>query len=260
MLFPFQWTELQLLSFCFVLLRISCFVLAWPIFGSPLIANPIKVLFAMALAMFVFPTLGSPIELAAIPSSSLFLTIVMKEVIVGLVLGFSARLFFFAVSMGGTFISMNMGLNASQVFNPSLGIETQSLEQFLTIVATLFYFSIQGHHILILNMVQSFEVLPIVATNLSFVDFRHWGEVLQQTIIIGIKISAPVVVAVFFLNVAMAILGRAVPQINVLITSIPVNILGGFLVLLISMPLMIWSFREFIGISAEHIFKLLRSM
>ena len=162
---------------------------------------------------------------------------VMKEAFVGLCLGFFTRLLFFAVSIAGQLISTSMGLSSGQMFNPALGNQSTTTEQFFTTLATLIFLAINGHHYFLTGLAQSFDVIQISSTGASFALFKDVGDVLQMVCIAGIKISAPVMVAIFFLNVAIGIIGRVVPQINVLVTSMPINIMAGFLIIFMMIPL-----------------------
>ena len=85
------------------------------------------------------------------------------------------------------------------------------------------------------------------------------GSNLQQLIEIGIKLSAPVMVAIFFSNLAIAIVGKAVPQINVLVTSLSVNIAVGFIVMIVSLPLVMMQMESFLEITTVKVFEFLKS-
>jgi flagellar biosynthetic protein FliR len=75
----------------------------------------------------------------------------------------------------------------------------------------------------------------------------------------AMKISAPILISILFMNVAMAVMGKAVPQINILITSLPVNFLTGFLVMFVVMPLLLWQMSELLQMTTEEVFKFIKS-
>src|SRR3954470_24241059 len=144
----YNFSEVELLYFSLVLIRMSSFVVSWPVFGVETVSPHIKVLFALVLTMVVFPTLKfSAFQKQALDGGLVLL--IMREAFIGLAMGFLARMFFFAFRVAGEMVSQAMGLSAAAVFNPSMGGQTSSVEQFYTSLATLFYLAVNGHHYLI---------------------------------------------------------------------------------------------------------------
>ena len=169
------------------------------------------------------------------------------------------RFFFHAIAMGSELTSMSLGLNAASVFNPASGINSNLIEQFQGVLAVLVFFSIQGHHLLIAGISQSFDVIPLdlVHFKLGGVrDFIFWTKNLFE---IAIKISAPVLCSIFLVNLSMGVLGRAVPQINVFVTSFQVTVVVGFLVLFVSMPLFLNEMLQVLDLTQTEFTKFMRS-
>src|SRR5690606_5611667 len=156
----------------------------------------------------------------------------VKEIFVGVSLGYLARMFFFAVSIAGQIMATSIGLASAQLYNPQMGSQTTSVEELKVILASMFYLGIQGHHLFISGLAESFNFPPLGRLARSFGGLEQMGVLVQQVMEIGVKISAPVLISILFVNIAMAVIGRAVPQINVLITSLPVNILVGLFILI----------------------------
>lgn len=269
MLPSFAFNETELLAFALVLLRVSAFVVSWPVFSVYSVPQPLKVLFALTLSVVIFPVISREGLTGQTLSTEIGL-LVLKEVCIGLSLGFITRMFFFAVSIGGNLIATSTGLANAQIFNPTIGATASTVEQFYAAIATLLFLAINGHHYFLMGLVQSFTELPLaisgteIASSSVGVNFgvigRDSGLILQQVTEAGIKISAPVMVAIFFTNVAMGILGRAVPQINVLITSMSVNFLAGLLVMIVAIPALLLELdRELIQFT-EFLFGLMKSM
>lgn len=231
----FAFSEPKILAFILVLLRMIAFFIAAPIFGVANVPVQLRILLSLSLTTILFPIVvwhGVANELL----SNEILWLAIREVFVGLCLGFLTKLFFFAVSAGGMLISMSMGLSSAQIFNPAIGEQGSVVEQLKVVLATLFFLAINGHHLLLSALVQSFTLIPLSAAGLNLQVFRDIAYLGQEVLLIGIKIAAPIMISVLIVNLALGILGRAVPQINVLITSWSVNILLGFLVLFVSLP------------------------
>ena len=254
----YSFNQFEIVAYFLVLLRVSAFVVSMPVFGVPMVAPPIKVLFGFVLSLIVFPGVDwSAVHVGT--SSYQLLFVSMREVFIGVSFGMLTRLFFFAVSMSGQIMSVSMGLSGVQLLNPALGERSTPLDQFQVMIATLFFLAINGHHLLIAGLVQSFDLVPLSQVALNMSGFAQMGQVMQEIMIIGVKLSAPVMVAIFLMNVVMALIGRAVPQINVLITSLPVNILGGLAVLIVSLPLIMGQMEGILEHTAARVFQLLKS-
>jgi len=252
-------SETQLLIFALVLVRISAFIVTWPIFSVYSVPNQAKVLFAVLLAMLMVPSVTSvPLQEDELANSLILLT--AQEATIGACLGFITRMFFFAFSIGGNLIATYMGLSSAQLYNPTLGIQSSTVEQFYLAIATLIFLALNGHHVLIDGLAQSFQIVPLAASSINITAFQQITDLVQQILVIGLQISAPMMMAIFLLNVLMGILGRAVPQINVLITSLPVNIFAGFLVMFISMPVLIPETESLMNNMAENLFRFLRAL
>lgn len=246
-----QMPEGQIIAFALVLLRLLAFFFASPIIGTQNVPIPVKILLSIVLAVVLFPIVSfQNVDMIRISDDVLFLAI--RELFIGLFLGFLMRSFFFAISVAGEIISVSMGLGAAQVFNPTLGSQSNVIEQFQVAIATLFFFSLNGHHWFIQGMATSFELAPVSALAVKYQGFAMISNVIQDVVLIGLKISAPILISMFLANVAMGVVGRAVPQINVLVTSLPVQILLGLAVLLVCIPLFIGEMNGLIDVMANQ--------
>jgi flagellar biosynthetic protein FliR len=259
-MFPnFHLNEANLLIFALILIRVSSFLFTWPVFSVFSVPRPAKILLAVVLTICLFPVIPHS-ELSTEILSLNIIWFVMKELFVGLCLGFFTRLLFFAVSVAGQMISTSMGLSSGQMFNPALGNQSTATEQFFTTLATLIFLGINGHHYFLTGLAQSFDVIQISSSGASFAFFKNIGDVLQMVCVAGIKISAPVMIAVFFLNIALGIIGRVVPQINVLVTSLPINIMSGFLIIFMMIPLYLTEVDSMLNQMTEVMFKVMKSL
>lgn len=254
----YDFNETEIIAFFLVFMRLIAFVVSWPVFGAPTVSIPLKVLFAMTLGFLLFPITDYSAIHASFDSFSL-IGLTFKEVFIGLSLGFMSHMFFFAVRIASEIMAASIGLAGAQLFNPMIGSQTTSIEQFKLIVASLFYLTIQGHHLFISGLAASFKVIPLGHLSLNFSGLMEFGVFAQSIMDIGVRMAAPVLVSILFMNVAMAVIGRAVPQINVLITSLPVNILVGFFVMIVGLPLFLWQMEGVLEFSAERMFHILRT-
>lgn len=259
---PFHINEVEILVFGLVLLRVSTFLLTWPVFSQMTVPNHLKILFAMSITFCVFNVIPRAGLEGQNYDTGLF-WLAMKEVLVGLLLGFTSRLLFYAVECGGNLIALSMGLANSTVFSPSSGQSQPVLEKFYVVLLTLLFLGINAHHTFLSAMVESFTVIPLSPEGIDLAALtlqKGGGEMIQAVMVSGLKMAAPIMVVIFFLNVAMGIIGRAVPQINVLVTSMPVNIMAGLLVMVVTLPALFMVLdRDMVGFT-DILFRLMRNL
>lgn len=234
----YQLSETQVIVFGLIFLRMIAFVVSSVVFGSGNINVPVKILLALVLAMVVFPS-AKMLDLSPAQMSEDLVLLSAREVVIGLSLGFLTRLFFFTVGMTGELVSVSIGLGQAQIFNPMLGSNSNTVEQFYNTVATLIFFAINGHHMVLSGIVQSYELIPLAQLKINMGPFVEMVTFAQDMMVMAIKMCAPILGAVMVTNIAMGILGRAVPQINVLVTSVPVTLMLGFALMVICLPLLI---------------------
>lgn len=254
----FDFNMAQILAFALVLLRVIAFVVAMPVIGTENVPVSVKVLFAMTMTFVVFTQVSMHKPNVSLESLSI-ITLAVKEVFIGLSFGFVARLFFMAVGMAGHIMSLSMGISSAQLFNPAMGETSAALDNFYIYLASLFFFAINGHHLMISGFFEMFQFLPIDKMSLQLSGLQDFGVIVQKVMGLALKMSAPILVSILFMNVAVAVVGRAVPQINILITSLPVNVLSGFFVLFICLPMFVWQMSDLLNVTTGELFRLLKS-
>lgn len=251
--------ELQVIAFGLILLRMLAFVFSAAVFNSPSVPVPFRILFSLVLTIVVFPLVTPSevlVQLDALKDQLIYLA--TMELIIGLCIGFVTRLFFFTISMGGELIAISIGVGQGQIFNPMLGSSSNPLEQFVVFLGTIFYLMMNGHHYLIQGLVDSYTSATIVKTSISAEALSSFVFLTQKFLIIGIQISAPVLISMLVIQLGTGLLSRAVPQINFLTTSVAISIGMGFFILMISLPLIFSSMNSLIGISTTDLFAFIK--
>lgn len=252
-------TEAQILLFALILLRMIAFVVSSAIFGSPTVNTPVKVLLSLALSIMIFPVVKvGNVDYQLISNEIIGLAV--RELIVGLSLGFLTRLFFFVVTMTGDLVAISVGLSASQLYNPMMGSNGNSIDQFYSTIGTLVFLAINGHHMLLSAIGQSYDLVPVASMSLNVGPFAEMAVYGRDVMIMAIKMCAPVLVTILLVNLAMGILGRAVPQINVLVTSMPVTIMLGMTVVFLCLPLLVLEMNGLVDITASKLFAVMKNL
>src|SRR5690554_3397434 len=220
-----SWFEpAQLQQFLFVLMRVTAMLMALPLFGGPGVPVHLKVGLGALTALLLLPVVDPAPAVAHLGD---LLVIIAQEVFVGLSMGFVVALMFFALQVAGHLMDMPIGFGMVNVLDPHFGGQIPILGQFYNALATLIFFTINGHHGLLRALAASYNVIPLGGAA------WHGGlvAVIVQAVggmfALGVRIAAPVIAAAFLTDVALGIVSRAVPQINVFITGYPIKIAVG---------------------------------
>lgn len=247
--------ESLVIVFVLILIRVSSYLLSSSIFNSYQVPAQLKILISLIISLVAFEAYKN----TKVPLDSLIIILAAKEVFLGVCLGMLTRFFFFALNMASELTSHALGLSSASIYNPLSGINSSLIEQFQGTLAILIFFAVQGHHLIVSAVFQSFELVSISQMTLKFGglgEFARWCQILFE---IALKVSAPVVSSLFLVNLGMGILGRAVPQINVFVTSFQVTIAVGFLILFVSMPLYINEVMHILDLTQTQMNKLMGS-
>jgi flagellar biosynthetic protein FliR len=214
--------------------RILGLMAAAPVFGNTGVPMLVKLTLGVLLSAIVAPTI--PTIPITDPTSWAGLLIVAQEMLIGVAMGFSMRLVFAAVEFAGEVASSTMGLGFATFFDPASAGRTSAISQFLALVATMAFLAMNAHLVLVQALVESFFTLPISSTPMSLaapLEMVRWGSRIFSA---GLQISLPIVAAMLITNIALAILTRAAPQLNLFGIGFPITLGAGFLVISLTLP------------------------
>ncbi|WP_301102942.1 flagellar biosynthetic protein FliR [Propionivibrio sp.] len=220
-------------AFFFPLARILALLVAAPPFNNAGLTPLVRLLLGLAIAMAITPALPSIPSMD--PASGLGLLILAEQMIIGLAMGFAMRLVFSAIDLAGTMISNQMGLGFATAYDPQSASQTPVISEFLGMLALLIFMAINGHLMVIATLVRSFTILPIglgAAASGSWSNIANAGGLIFSS---GVLLALPVVVALLITNIALGVLGRVAPQLNLMVIGFPVTIVLGFAALLFSL-------------------------
>jgi len=216
------------------LTRILGLVAAAPVFGNTAVPSLVKLTLGVLLAAIVAPTI--PAIPAVDPTSWAGILIAGQEMLIGMAMGFSMRLVFAAIEFGGELASSTMGFSFASFFDPNSAGRSSAVSQFMALVATMAFLAMNAHLVLVQVLVESFFTLPISGTPMSLaapLEMVRWGGRIFSA---GLQLTLPIVAALLITNVALAILTRAAPQLNLFGIGFPVTLGAGLLVLSLTLP------------------------
>lgn len=237
-------------AFLMLIGRLTGLFLSAPIFASRQLPGKVKILLIILLAglMSYYVSVPYAVNLA---TPAAFIAAIVLEIFIGYCIGFVAYVIFAAIQLAGQLIDMQMGFAMVNVLDPQTGTQIPLMGNFLYLLALLLYLSMNGHHYLLEALVQSYQLIPVMGVSLGHDFIQLMIEITVYMFVIAVKVSAPVVVAVMVANIAMGFIARTVPQMNVFIVGLPLNIFLGFFMLLPLLPVYMWImnilFERFIG-------------
>jgi flagellar biosynthetic protein FliR len=211
-------------------LRVAGFVLAAPIASEAVIPRFVKIILSVALAFLMAPLVQIPAGLS-IFSSGGFLA-AAQEVLIGVAVGMVVTLTFEALTFAGQTISMTMGLGFATLVDPQRGAQTTVIGQMFMIIGILTYLALNGHLVLLGVLAESFHTLPVGAANVDrdfVMSVVLWGARIFES---GLLIALPAVIALVIVNLALGVVTRAAPQLNLFGIGFTVTLLCGFFVLI----------------------------
>ena len=214
--------------------RILGLVASAPLFGNAGVPMRVKLLLGIFLALVIAPLV--PSVPAADPTSWAGLLILVKEMIIGLAMGFAMRIVFAAIEFAGEVASQTMGLGFAVFFDPSTRGRSSAVSQFMALVATMAFLAVNGHLVLLEVLAESFITMPITETPFSSnaaLELVRWGGRIFSA---GLQLAMPIIAALLITQVALGILTRAAPQLNIFGIGFPITLGVGFLTLSLALP------------------------
>ena len=226
-----------IVSFMWPLTRILGLIAIAPPFGNNSVPVQVKLMLGVMLALIVAPTIP-PIP-DADPLSITGIMILMQQLVIGLAMGFMVRIVFAGIEMAGEVIGLTMGLGFATFFDPQTQGRSSAISQILVLVSTLVFLTLNAHLAVFAALIESFKTIPIstsLTMGFSFQKLAIWGE---QIFSISLRLSLPIVAALLIANVALGILTRAAPQLNLFGIGFPITIGVGFMMLNMGLPYML---------------------
>jgi len=220
--------------FLLIMVRITGVFIITPIFGRRNVPAVYKIGLSFMISLILVNAVFVDGEIfTGLLDYSL---LVAKELLIGFSIGFVSFIIFSSIYIAGQIIDMEIGFGVVNVLDPQNNIQVPIIGNFMYILALLVFISLDGHHMLISALYHSFKIIPLGEVNFAREIINDFTKILGETFIIGFKISAPVVAAIFLTDVALGILARTMPQMNVFMVGMPLKIIIGLVTLMIMIP------------------------
>jgi flagellar biosynthetic protein FliR len=249
----------QFVLFLGILSRVLPIIFLAPVTGHQSVHVVVKLALGMFVGLVLTPVLQKSIPVLDLEASALVL-LALREIGLGLLIGFASTLVFVGVRFAGDLVATETGLSMATMFDPESGSSNPVIAQFFTLFATLIFLAINGHHFLLEAIVLSYHAVPIGQFALTGALTEGMISMTGMVFITAVKFAAPIMVAQLLTNVALAVLSRVMPQMNIFIVSMPLKIAVGLLVLVSSAPLLLGAVRQSLLEFESSLVELLRLM
>lgn len=237
----FQFTEAQLLAWIaaclYPLFRIGALIATAPILGDASVPRTVRIGLAVLVTFVVAP------GVAAVPDASILsgdgFMLIARQLLIGAAMGFSMRLAFAAVEYAGDLIGLQMGLGYATLIDPETNDQTPMIGSLLRYFASLAFLVANGPLLMIAGISESFHTLPLAGDGTMFEDWKMLA--LQGSAIFGLALhlALPVIAALLVTNIALGVMTRAAPQLNLFSIGFPITITVGLVVLVASLPVLL---------------------
>ncbi|NMA91947.1 MAG: flagellar biosynthetic protein FliR [Firmicutes bacterium] len=225
------------LAYLLILARMMGIVFLFPFFNWPGIPVLLRVGISLMLAWLIYSSL--PGEMVAVSASPLEAGLLLvKEVAAGLALGFMVSLCFSLFLKAGQLMDLGAGLTLSAVFSPQFGSQVTFIGQFYYLLVLVFYLSINGHHLFLAALNESYHLIPVATGLIPATVAGGMGKIFAHIFTLAFQIAAPVVMVLLIVDLALGLIGKTVPQVHVFVEGLPLKIALSLVLLGLLLPAM----------------------
>lgn len=228
-------------TFLFVLVRIASLFISFPFFSTPFVPSNVKILLILSFSFFILPYVSTSIDLTQLSILELFL-LILKEALVGFFLSLVAFIFYSITIYAAELISYMMGLTVANMFDPTFGMVSVLGRLFVLLFYAVFFFT-GAYRVFIGALFESFKVLPIGSFQLSEPLYQFFVKMGAQLFLLSFKMAFPFLIALFITNLTLALINRLIPQINIFIVGLPLQLFVGLFLLTVGFPALVYFVR-----------------
>ncbi|HWR07524.1 flagellar biosynthetic protein FliR [Sporomusa sp.] len=246
----------QLGLFLLIFARISGIFSSAPIFGARNVPTTVKAGLSLIISYILLPLLIRP-DFNSPDAFLPYIALVIGEFLIGLILGFACSFIFYGIQMAGSLLDTQIGFGMVNVLDPQFGQQVPLVGNFKYILALLVFLASNGHHLFLAAVFQSFKLIP-VSLGVFRPDMANIVvDMVAGIFIIALKISLPVLVSLLLTDVALGILARTMPQMNIFVVGVPGKIIVGIFVLSLALPFYIGFLEVVFNGTFRDIYRLL---
>jgi flagellar biosynthetic protein FliR len=224
--------------FLLILLRMGGFVAATPLFSNRSLPNILKIFLTVILSLSVYFYAFSTVQTPEIEPLT-YLTFILRETLLGLVMGFITQIVFTSVQIAGQFVDFQIGFSMSATYNPMSGTSQALMGRLYSVTALALVFATDAHHLVIRAMFKSFERIPLGMVVTERISVPWMTGLVSTFFSIALQIAVPVLLVMIMTDLVLGLVSRTVPSLNVLMLGMPLKIMVGMILSMAALPALI---------------------
>jgi flagellar biosynthetic protein FliR len=235
----------QMFAFLLIFCRLGAALMVMPGFGEIFVSPRARLLIALTISLVITPLLQN--NMPAIPeSTSVLVLLIAKEITIGVFLGMLMRTLISSMHVASTILATQSGLANAMMFDLTMSGQTTAVSNMLTFAGLVLVFAADLHHVMLLAIVDSYQLLPVVGVlqtqDMAFTTASY----VSKAFLIALQLSSPFIAISLVLNLGGGVLGRLMPTFQVFFVLMAPQIGIAFLVLLISLPAILLWYLSFV--------------
>ena len=212
-----------IVRFGLLIVRPGTLIVTAPVFGSTFVPAPVRIGLGVLLGIVLAP--GVPAPPVAQPMA--IVLAVASEIVIGVAIGMGMRLIVAAAELGGHLVGFQMGLSYAALIDPQSGVRNAMVATLYANMAMMFFLAIDGHHTVLRALASSYAVLPIGATLAATSLSTLVAQMLGLVFVTGVRMAVPVVTVLLLVELALGLISRAAPSLNLMVVGAPIRLLAG---------------------------------
>lgn len=245
--------------FFLILVRVSGLIVTAPILSADTVPRPLRVYLTLLITLILINVIPFKEGIDTLNTLDFFL-LALKELMVGLLLGVVPRVLFAAIDFAGTIIGFQMGLSISNVVDPQTDAQVSIIASFEGVVATLIFLALDGHHVFFDALSFSYQAVPIGGFQFTDNKIDFLIRITANLFIIGLKLGAPIIIALLLANIILGFMARSIPQMNIFVVGFPFTIGLGLIMLYIGLPQITQGMSKIFNSFGKDVAELIRLM
>ena len=219
-------------AFGVIIARPAMLIATAPVFGGAFAPAQVRIGLTVMLALAMLPTTPMP----AIGSSVVVVLVVAREMAIGLAIGLAIRALIAGAEMAGHLTATQLGLTYGAVVDPQSGVRNNVIAALYGNLALVTFFAIDGHHALIRALAASYVRMPVGGGGVSESLVTSVMQMLGVVFVLGVRFAMPVIIVLLVVELAMGLISRSAPMLNLMVVAIPVRMLVGLVVVAAIIP------------------------
>lgn len=248
-----------IVTFLLIFSRIGAFMVAVPLFGGPSTPGQVKAGMAFVVSLILLPLVAPPQHELAGGLLELGLA-VAREIGVGLLTGLICNMILQVLNIIGQIFDLHIGFLMSSFFDPAMGGQITLTAKFLYLMGIVLFFTLDGHHMLLMGMARSFDSLPLNTAVFNGGAMTVLVRAFSRMFTVAVQISAPVIAVMLIIDICLGLLGRTAPQMNIFMLGFSLKIGAGILTMAVMVPLLGVVFQSLFRMMERDLYTLLKGL